>query len=369
MATDPYGQPPVDVAPPAYPIEEVLALLRQAQPAPPPVAPRPGFLDRLGAGLASVQPPGGGGRAGDVFGANFLAGAARGFGGNRVAQRDADLRQQMDTYERGKSQKALETQAQIGALGQNYQAGVASSLKKTAPQKDEKPRVTITPGMAKRYARFRGLEGQSLTRDKYEDVVTAAPPTPGAPKEDRLVQIMGPQGTPIWVRERDAVGRPAAQAARAVTGQERQSLAFYNRGKQALESIESVDEGGRSLEARVSGASLAGQAQLQYAPNFLQSSDQRAYRQAQRAFTEARLRKESGAAIPTAEYENDARTYFAQPGDDEATIEQKRQARQVVLDGLRFGSGKAYDEFYGEAPARVTQPGATRPPLSSFGRP
>jgi hypothetical protein len=162
----------------------------------------------------------------------------------------------------------------------------------------------------------------------------------------RLVQVMGPGGTPIWVRENDAVGQPAAQAPRAVTGQERQSLAYYNRAKEAVETLTAPDKSGKSLEQRM--ASLGQQAQLQYAPNLLQSGDQQAYRQAQRAFTEARLRKESGAAIPTAEYTNDSKTYFVQPGDTDATIEQKRKARQTVLDGLKFGAGKAYAEFYGE---------------------
>jgi len=172
-----------------------------------------------------------------------------------------------------------------------------------------------------------------------------------APEATQLVQIMGPQGTPIWVRESDAVGKPAAQAARAVTGQERQALAFFNRAKEAHETI-------ATLEEAIGKMSLAGQARLQMAPNWLQSPENQAYRQAQRAFTEARLRKESGAAIPTHEYENDAKTYFAVPGDTPAIIEQKRQARETLLDGLAFTAGKAYDEFYGEPRPRRGQPAA-----------
>ena len=91
------------------------------------------------------------------------------------------------------------------------------------------------------------------------------------------------------------------------------------------------------------------QYQQQYAPNVFQTRDQQRYRQAQRTFTEARLRKESGAAIPLAEYENDSRTYFAQPGDTPQVRTQKRQARQTVLNGLKFAAGRAYDEFYGSS--------------------
>ncbi|HXG71333.1 MAG TPA: hypothetical protein VNJ04_12075 [Gemmatimonadaceae bacterium] len=168
------------------------------------------------------------------------------------------------------------------------------------------------------------------------------------PVDDRLVQIMGPEGAPIWVSERDAIGKPAAQAARAVTGAERQSLSYFNRGQQALETITTPDKSGATLEDRVAKAGYRKQFALQHAPNSLQTGEQQAYRQSQRAFTEARLRKESGAAIPTNEYESDAQTYFAQVGDKPETVEQKRIARSKVLEGMAFSAGKAYDEFYGE---------------------
>lgn len=203
---------------------------------------------------------------------------------------------------------------------------------------------------ATRTADLGDFEQKEKIKAKYN------PPTP---REERLVQIEGPNGVPVWVRESQAVGKPAAQAARAVTGQERGVLAFYNRAKDASDTIVTPDQSGKSLEDRVAGAGLMGQAQLQYAPNIMQTADQQAYRQAQRAFTEARLRKESGAAIPTAEYDNDAKTYFAQPGDTPETIQQKRQKRETVLEGLKFSSGRAYDEFYGE-PNRTSGGGRAR---------
>ena len=166
-----------------------------------------------------------------------------------------------------------------------------------------------------------------------------------------MVQVIGPDGFPVWVEAPEAVGQRSIVTGKAVTGAERQALSFYNRAKDALETIEAPEADGKSLEQVVGNAPLGKQAQAKYAPNVLQTPAQKRYRQAQRAFTEARLRKESGAAIPTHEYTSDAQTYFAQPGDDPTTIEQKRRQRRTVLDGLRFASGRAYDEFYG-----VTQP-------------
>lgn len=136
-------------------------------------------------------------------------------------------------------------------------------------------------------------------------------------------------------------GIRAAASGGRVLGAERTALGYYNRMRDALGTVE-------PLEDEISKMGLGGQAALEYLPNIMQSQTGQSYRQAQRAFTEARLRKESGAAIPQNEYENDARTYFAQPGDTAATIQQKRMARQEVLDGIGFSAGNAFEEFYGE---------------------
>ena len=126
------------------------------------------------------------------------------------------------------------------------------------------------------------------------------------------------------------------------TGLEKTALGFYNRAEEANQTAS-------DYESTYASQDVLSQTQGQYAPSFFQTPEQQMYRQAQRAFTEARLRKESGAAIPDAEFENDAKTYFAQPGDDAKTIAQKTASRQTVLDGLKFQSGNAYSEYYGEA--------------------
>lgn len=172
-----------------------------------------------------------------------------------------------------------------------------------------------------------------------------------APKDERIVQVMGPNGSPVWVRESEAVGKPAAQAPRAVTGVERQALAFYNRAKDAVDTLEKADSSGLALEEKMSKLGLMDQQRLGYegvGSNYAKTPEMQQYRQAQRAFTEARLRKESGAAIPADEFANDARTYFVQPGDNAETIKQKRESRAKLLEGLGYSAGKAYEEFYGE---------------------
>ncbi len=131
-------------------------------------------------------------------------------------------------------------------------------------------------------------------------------------------------------------GKPKVKPA---SGVERGALAFFNRAFDASKNVAPIEAGFASNPAKAAGLGLWG---------LFQSQEQRSYKQAQRAFTEARLRKESGAAIPPAEYDADSKTYFIQPGDDAAAIAQKQKARAQVLEGLRFSAGSAYNEFYGD---------------------
>lgn len=187
-----------------------------------------------------------------------------------------------------------------------------------------------------------------------------APTAPRAPEP--LVSIKGPDGMDVYVPRSQAVGQHpggSGGAPKPPTGGERQALAYYNRAKGALDDI-------APLENKVQAYGVIDQGRLAMkgtAGNVVQSEEMQEYRQAQRAFTEARLRKESGAAINDAEYDKDARTYFAQPGDSRALAQQKKAAREKVLNGLGFAAGNAYQEYYGEplnTPAR--EHAASAPP-------
>lgn len=183
-------------------------------------------------------------------------------------------------------------------------------------------------------------------------------PKPQQTDNEPLVQVAGPDGMPMYVRRSDAVGKTVPKpGSTTVKGADRTALSYYNRAQDAENTI-------ATIENKIAHLNPAQQLQLRYAPNFAQSPDQQVYRQAQRAFTEARLRKESGAAIPQTEIESDAQTYFAQPGDSPETMERKRLARQQVLNGLKFSAGKAYDEFYGHPANYEGIPGAAGTPTT-----
>lgn len=135
---------------------------------------------------------------------------------------------------------------------------------------------------------------------------------------------------------------------KAPNSTEQGTLLFFQRMAEAVQNLEEV-------EGDITKQGFIGQAQMKAfdAPLLLTSAQQR-YEQAARQFTEARLRKDSGAAIPESEFENDRLTYFPQPGDDAASLAQKKAARETALNGLRVASGNAYWQLYGVSPIEET---------------
>lgn len=158
-----------------------------------------------------------------------------------------------------------------------------------------------------------------------------------------LETIIGPDGKPIRVRREDAIGKaPASGTEKASSGVQKRVLNFFNRAEQADKDLE-------KLEPEIEKLGLGGQAWQAIMPNFAQTQLGQSYTAAQRAFTEARLRKDSGAAIPAEEFDSDRKTYFVQPGDSKKTIQQKNRARAAMLASLAFESGQALGEYIGDA--------------------
>lgn len=177
-----------------------------------------------------------------------------------------------------------------------------------------------------------------------------------APDNEPLATVIGPDGKPVYVRRSDAIGKsPTAGAEKPSSGVQKRVLNFFNRAENADKELE-------ALEPAIQQMGTLAQGRMNWAPNLAQTPTGRQYIAAQRAFTEARLRKDSGAAIPPHEFESDRQTYFPQPGDDKTTLENKRRARAAILASLAFESGQALGEFLGsqDEAASVIQTYKTR---------
>jgi hypothetical protein len=81
--------------------------------------------------------------------------------------------------------------------------------------------------------------------------------------------------------------------------------------------------------------------------------------QAQRDFVNAVLRLESGAAIGQAEFENAAKQYFPQQGDSPEVLAQKKQNRELAIEGLSMMGGEQAGGYINEQRTRYKSKGAT----------
>jgi hypothetical protein len=95
----------------------------------------------------------------------------------------------------------------------------------------------------------------------------------------------------------------------------------------------------------VEAAQSLGQSGLDKLPivgNYLTSPDFQRFDQAKRDFVNAVLRRESGAAISSSEFENAYKQYFPQPGDSKEKIAEKAKNRQDTIAGIAGGGGPNY---------------------------
>jgi len=175
-------------------------------------------------------------------------------------------------------------------------------------------------------------------------------------QKNRSVTMRGQNMTDARTRELTE----ATRGNKPLTEPENRNFGFYDRARQSQQALDAV-------EAEIADKGYIGQKAMKILPNVLQSDTNQSFQQARRQFTEAYLRRDSGAAISPSEYENADNTFFVQPGDGPKVIEQKRKARETVINALKVGSGRAIEKYEGEQkPSGGIKPPANRPPLSSF---
>ncbi|WP_156909217.1 hypothetical protein [Ottowia thiooxydans] len=110
------------------------------------------------------------------------------------------------------------------------------------------------------------------------------------------------------------------------------ALQFGARMRQAGETLDTLASNGISQPSFAKRAADA--VGLGVVANWTQSPQQQQVEQSQRDFVNAVLRRESGAAISNAEFDNARQQYFPQMGDSPQVIEQKRRNRDLATRGI-----------------------------------
>lgn len=106
---------------------------------------------------------------------------------------------------------------------------------------------------------------------------------------------------------------------------------FGDRAEQANSQLEEL-----SKEVDLSSLKVSAQG---IAPNFLKSKHVQMFEQAKRNMINAFLRRESGAVISPAEFENGDKQYFPVFGDTDEVLAQKKLNRETQIAGLKNAAG------------------------------
>jgi hypothetical protein len=214
----------------------------------------------------------------------------------------------------------------IPLTGTTIEGGQPAPIRFRGYTPQESGRIEDRTAMAAERSATRA-DAESLRREMQED----------------QQQFMAGQTASNQAFQRDMAAQKAATPqVKPPTGAARAAVKYFDRMKQAIENLKAVDE-------KIGQQGLLGQMQSEWAPNVMKTEAQQLYNQALNMFTEARLRKDSGAAVPPSEYAKDREVYGIQPGDSPGVIAQKVKSRADTARALAIEAGDAaMAEHYGE---------------------
>lgn len=266
----------------------------------------------------------------------YLAGALAGLGGSAlrpgagfgqslglgfVASRNQFDRARQAAQDYAEKQAQQEIQRQNAETQRMLAEGAAKK-----PAQEPKPEKLV---------QIAGPDGAPVYVRESDAVGKAAyvkPEKPSKPSTESLVKVAGPNGETIYVPKSQAIGKsPPKPAVKPPTVAERRSSG-------ALDRADALDRSATGFEKNLTSMKSQLELKLPYA---IQPLLQKQYTNAKKAFTETVLREFSGAAISKDEYDKYDQIFFAQPGDDATTLEQKRQMRAGIMGQLRNMSGAA----------------------------
>ena len=193
-----------------------------------------------------------------------------------------------------------------------------------------------------------------VTKQKIAEYPKAHQPVAGQVLETEngpmLVNTRTGQATPVM-----ANGQPVA-GGKSLTADQGNATAFGMRMKESNQLLNSLEDKGvkntgvvRSAIAGTVGMTPFVGENLSHGVNAVMnvlpgalggpSAEQQQVDAARKNFITAVLRKESGAAISASEFYNEAQKYFPQPGDSDAVIAQKRNARDTAIRAMEIQAG------------------------------
>jgi hypothetical protein len=156
-------------------------------------------------------------------------------------------------------------------------------------------------------------------------------------------------------QELDLKRQERADAVEKQTGEQANAATFATRMNEAEKIISDPRVYGSALGNKGRINEIAGKIPL-FGTSMQDEQFQR-YDQARRDFINAVLRKESGAAIGAAEFENAEKQYFPVPGNPPSVIAQKAKNRATAIETIAQGGNNTFRKAFSEKRAEQTQGG------------
>lgn len=128
-------------------------------------------------------------------------------------------------------------------------------------------------------------------------------------------------------------GGPAAGTAK-LTESEGKNTLYLSQMRDASNTLDALEKGGKAISPALVAATGSPYT------NFMAGKTAQQAGQTQRQWAEAYLRAKTGAAATSGEVDNNIRTFFPVVGDDEATIAQKRAARNQAEQDMTIPAGR-----------------------------
>lgn len=153
--------------------------------------------------------------------------------------------------------------------------------------------------------------------------------------EEKFAQEMGLKKKELSLKEQE-IARKASETKQLPAAQYAAG-GYARRLEQAEQVFQNLEQQGYNRAESSRFASIA--------PKELQSDARQANDQAERNFVNAILRRESGAAISSDEFDNAQEQYFPRTGDSPAVVAQKKANRMQAVQALRAEAGKALEQI------------------------
>jgi hypothetical protein len=249
--------------------------------------------------------------------------------------------ERLDTREDQQRSRAESQAAQLQAMMDKAKADHAAAI--------ERQREKIE---AEAKAAQLQLQGR---KDLAQMAAALRPPRADEPLE----AVVGPDGKPVFVSRRNAVGKtPYQKSAGAteknLTEDQGKAVSWLERMEQSEEVIKNAPESalqstgslGGMLGATIGSVPYLGNTgAAKLSRNMVEAPERQAVRNAQEVWVQGLLRSDTGAAYKDMEKDDIIRAFFWQPGESEIVRGQKDLAREGVRRAMLVRAGPAVDRL------------------------